>query len=209
MEANNKIHTSVDQYCCTLPNSNWPESLSHSRTCLESPYKILARSNGQIENYNCCCKPGLLRFLRQNPNLTLLGSFHKVKPYQDPWPTLCFFCLYYVKIEIFLIFQLWMVYFCIRALSCILFYIMTCIGFHASLILFMGAYTKFFLFRLSGRLATYLMTFSQGLSLCKPQLFAKYLDWWWWYTWHLIVALTLSSRGWSLRHKRTFLETKQ
>jgi len=33
-------------------------------------------------------------------------------------------------------------------------------------------------FRLSwGLLATYLITFSQGLSLCKPQLFAECLDW--------------------------------
>jgi len=32
-------------------------------------------------------------------------------------------------------------------------------------------------FRLSGGLAAYLMTFSQGLSLCKPQLFAESLDW--------------------------------
>jgi hypothetical protein len=32
----------------------------------------LARSDGRIENYNCCCKPGLLLFLRQNPNLTLV-----------------------------------------------------------------------------------------------------------------------------------------
>jgi len=32
-------------------------------------------------------------------------------------------------------------------------------------------------FRLSGGLAAYLTTFSQGLSLCKPQLFAECLDW--------------------------------
>jgi hypothetical protein len=43
--------------------------------------KLLARSNGWIENYNYCRKPGLLRFSRQNPNLTLLGSYHKAEPY--------------------------------------------------------------------------------------------------------------------------------
>jgi len=48
---------------------------------MESPYKLLARSNGRIENYNCCRKHGLLCFLRQNPNLTLLGSYHKAEPY--------------------------------------------------------------------------------------------------------------------------------
>ena len=32
-------------------------------------------------------------------------------------------------------------------------------------------------FRLGGGLAAYLTTFSQGLSLCKPQLFAECLDW--------------------------------
>jgi len=32
-------------------------------------------------------------------------------------------------------------------------------------------------FRLSGGLVVYLTTFSQGLSLCKPQLFAECLDW--------------------------------
>jgi len=32
-------------------------------------------------------------------------------------------------------------------------------------------------FRLSGGLATYLTTFSQCLSLCKPHLFAESLDW--------------------------------
>jgi hypothetical protein len=31
--------------------------------------------------------------------------------------------------------------------------------------------------RLGGGLAAYLMTFSQGLSLCKPQLFIECLDW--------------------------------
>jgi hypothetical protein len=31
-------------------------------------------------------------------------------------------------------------------------------------------------FRLGGGLAAYLMTFSQGLSLCKPQLFVECLD---------------------------------
>jgi len=31
--------------------------------------------------------------------------------------------------------------------------------------------------RLSGELAAYITTFSQGLSLCKPQLFAECLDW--------------------------------
>jgi hypothetical protein len=84
MEVNNKIRTaSVDQYCGTFPKYDWPEILTHSSTtCLESPYKILGRSNGWIENYNCCRKPGLLRFLRQNPNLTLLGSYHKAAPYQ-------------------------------------------------------------------------------------------------------------------------------
>jgi hypothetical protein len=31
--------------------------------------------------------------------------------------------------------------------------------------------------KLSGGLAAYLTTFSQGLSLCKPQLFTERLDW--------------------------------
>ena len=53
-----------------------------SKTCMESPHKILARSNDQIKTYDCCRKPGLLRFLRQNLNLTLLGSYHRVEPYQ-------------------------------------------------------------------------------------------------------------------------------
>ena len=43
--------------------------------------------------------------------------------------------------------------------------------FHASFA-FEGNYN----FRLSGGLTAYLMTFSQGLSLCKPQLFAESLD---------------------------------
>ena len=42
---------------------------------------MLARSNGRIENYDNCRKPGLLCFLRQNPNLTLLGSYHKAELY--------------------------------------------------------------------------------------------------------------------------------
>jgi hypothetical protein len=46
-------------------------------------YKRLARSNDRIKNYDCCRKPGLLRFLRQNLNLTLLGSYHKVEPYHQ------------------------------------------------------------------------------------------------------------------------------
>ena len=85
MEVNNKIHTaSIDQYCGAFRNCDWHEILTHSRKiCLESQHKSLARSNGRIENYNCCRKPGLLRFLRQNPNLTLLGSYHKAKPYQE------------------------------------------------------------------------------------------------------------------------------
>ena len=40
-----------------------------------------ARSNGQIENYECCCKTGQLRILRQNSNLIVFllpGSYHKV-----------------------------------------------------------------------------------------------------------------------------------
>jgi hypothetical protein len=47
--------------------------------------------------------------------------------------------------------------------------------FHASFFLCESLYEKNF--RLSGGLAAYLMTFSQGLSLCKPQLFAECLDW--------------------------------
>jgi hypothetical protein len=85
MEVNNKIRTaSVDQYCGAFPNSDWPEILTRSRTtCLEIPHKILARSIGRIEKYNYCRKPGLLRFLRQNLNLTLLGSYHKAEPYHS------------------------------------------------------------------------------------------------------------------------------
>ena len=48
--------------------------------------------------------------------------------------------------------------------------------FYASFIFFMRVYTEKN-FRLSGGLAAYLMTFSQSLSLCKPQLFAECLDW--------------------------------
>jgi hypothetical protein len=47
--------------------------------------------------------------------------------------------------------------------------------FHASFT-FEGNYTEKN-FRLSGGLAAYITTFSQGLSLCKPQLFAESLDW--------------------------------
>jgi hypothetical protein len=85
MKVNNKIRTAyVDQYCGAFQKFDWPEILTRSRkTCLESPYKIVARSNGRIENYNCFRKPGLLCFLRQNPNLTLLGSYHKVEPYHS------------------------------------------------------------------------------------------------------------------------------
>jgi len=73
MKVNNKIRTaSVNQYCGAFPNSDWPEIVTHNRkTCVESPQKRLARSNGRIENYDSCHKPGLLCFLRQNPNLTL------------------------------------------------------------------------------------------------------------------------------------------
>jgi hypothetical protein len=44
---------------------------------------MLAQSNGRIKNYDCCREPGLLRILRQNPNLTLLGSYHKAEPYHS------------------------------------------------------------------------------------------------------------------------------
>jgi hypothetical protein len=59
MKVNNKIRTaSVDQYCGAFPNSDWPNILNPSRTtCLESPHKNLAQSNGRIENYDCCRKP--------------------------------------------------------------------------------------------------------------------------------------------------------
>jgi hypothetical protein len=50
---------------------------------MESPRKSLARSNSRIENYECSCKPGLLRILRQNLNLTLLESYHKAEPYHS------------------------------------------------------------------------------------------------------------------------------
>jgi len=73
MKVNNKIRTAfIDQYCGAFPKFDWPEILTH---------KILVRSNGWIENYNYYRKPGLLHFLRQNPNLTLLGLYHKAKPY--------------------------------------------------------------------------------------------------------------------------------
>jgi hypothetical protein len=39
---------------------------------------------------------------------------------------------------------------------------------------FLKAHTSF---RLGGGLTAYLTTFSQGLSLCKPQLFVECLDW--------------------------------
>jgi len=35
---------------------------------------MLAQSNGRIKNYDCCREPGLLRILRQNPNLTWVIS---------------------------------------------------------------------------------------------------------------------------------------
>ena len=74
MEVNNKIRA--------FPNSDWPENLTQGiKTCVESPHKILPRSNGRIENYDCCREPGLLRFLCQNPNLTLLGLYHKAELY--------------------------------------------------------------------------------------------------------------------------------
>jgi len=37
---------------------------------------------GRIENYDCCRKLGLLRILRQNLNLTLLGLYNKAESYQ-------------------------------------------------------------------------------------------------------------------------------
>jgi hypothetical protein len=58
---------------------------THMQRCLESPRKSLAWSNSQIENYDYCYKPRLLRILHQNLNLTLLGSYHKVEPYQIPY----------------------------------------------------------------------------------------------------------------------------
>ena len=83
MEVNNRIRTaSIDPCLDALPKSNEPEVLTQgSKTCLESPYKILAQSNSRIENYDYCRKPGLLRFLRQNSNLTLLGLEHRAEPY--------------------------------------------------------------------------------------------------------------------------------
>jgi hypothetical protein len=74
----------------------WSNKMKHNRFffCLDdnTPRKILAQSNGRIENYDCCGEPGLLCILRQNPNLTLLGSYHKAEPYQAMWlgPRLCF-----------------------------------------------------------------------------------------------------------------------
>ena len=89
MEVNNKIRTaSVDRYCGAFRNSDWPAILTQGRkTCLESPHKILPGSNGRIENYDCFREPGLLRFLCQNPNLTLLGLYHKAEPYQHEFLT--------------------------------------------------------------------------------------------------------------------------
>ena len=94
MEVNNKIRTTyVDQYCGAFPNSNWAEVSTQSRkTCPESPHKILDRSNGRIDNYDCCHKPRLLRFLCQNPNLTLLGSYHKAELYHFEYQ--CQSCYY-------------------------------------------------------------------------------------------------------------------
>jgi len=91
MEVNNKIRiASVNQYCGAFSNFDWPEILNHSRKpCLESPHKSLAWSNGRIENYDCCRKHGLLRFLRQNPNLTLLGLYHKAEPYHQVFFFIC------------------------------------------------------------------------------------------------------------------------
>jgi hypothetical protein len=48
-------------------------------TCQETPHKVSARSNGRIENYDCCRKTGQLCILRQNPNLIVFllpGSYH-------------------------------------------------------------------------------------------------------------------------------------
>jgi hypothetical protein len=79
-----KFTASVDKYWGAFPISNWPELLTHSRaTCLESRHRRLARSNGRIENYDYYRKPGLLCFLRQNPNMTLIGSYHKAELYYN------------------------------------------------------------------------------------------------------------------------------
>jgi hypothetical protein len=49
-------------------------------TCQEIPHKILARSKGRIENYDCCRETGQLCIWRQNPNLIIFllpGSYHE------------------------------------------------------------------------------------------------------------------------------------
>jgi hypothetical protein len=50
-------------------------------TCLASLRKVLARSNDRIDNYDCYREPRLLHILRQNPNLTLIGLYHKAELY--------------------------------------------------------------------------------------------------------------------------------
>ena len=79
-EVNNKTRTtSVDPCLDALPNSDWHDILTQGRqTCQEPPRKISARSNGRIENYDYCCKTRQLHILRQNPNLTLPGSYHSL-----------------------------------------------------------------------------------------------------------------------------------
>jgi len=42
-----------------------------------------ARSNGWIENYDCCRKTEWLHILHQNPNLTLTGSYHTLSLQDD------------------------------------------------------------------------------------------------------------------------------
>ena len=76
-EVNNKIHTaSVDPFCNAFPNSDSHEILTPGRTAYhETPRKISSRSNSRIENYDYWRKTRQLHFLRQNPNLTLPGSY--------------------------------------------------------------------------------------------------------------------------------------
>ena len=78
-EVNNKIHTAyVDPCFDAFPNCDLSKNLNQGRTtCQETPSKISARSNGQIENYDCCRKTGLLHILRQNLNLTFPGSYQE------------------------------------------------------------------------------------------------------------------------------------
>ena len=83
--------TSVDPCLDALPNSDGHNILTQGRqTCQEPPHKISVWSNGRIENYDFCRKTRQLHILRQNPNLTLPGSYQRIM-------NLYVRCIFYIK----------------------------------------------------------------------------------------------------------------